>query len=71
VRGPFHFSFFIYIVDGIWILLVLYPDLDQILGFVERLFNDPYFRFAPHKIAKKFTIRRAERSNLLLLHLRN
>jgi hypothetical protein len=26
--------------------------LDQILGFIERLFNDPYFRFAPHKIAK-------------------
>jgi hypothetical protein len=24
--------------------------LDQILAFVERLFNDPYFRFAPHKI---------------------
>jgi hypothetical protein len=36
-----------------------------------RLFNDPYFRFAPHKIAKKFTIRRAGRPNLLLLHLRN
>jgi hypothetical protein len=31
--------------------------LDQIIGFVERLFNDPYFRFAAHKIAKKFTIR--------------
>jgi hypothetical protein len=26
--------------------------LDQILDFVERLFNGPYFRFAPHKIAK-------------------
>ena len=45
--------------------------LDQILGFVERLFNDPYFRFAAHKIAKKFTIRWAGRPNLLLLHLRN
>jgi hypothetical protein len=45
--------------------------LDQILDFVERLFNDPYFRFAPHKIAKKCTIRRAGRPNLLLLHLRN
>jgi hypothetical protein len=45
--------------------------LDQILDFVERLFNDPYFRFAPHKIAKKFTIRRTGRPNLLLLHLRN
>ena len=45
--------------------------LDQILGFVVRLFNDPYFRFAPHKIAKKFTIRQAGRPNLLLLHLRN
>jgi hypothetical protein len=45
--------------------------LDQILGFIERLFNDPYFRFAPHKIAKICTIRRAGRPNLLLLHLRN
>ncbi len=27
--------------------------LDQILGFVARLYNDPYFRFAQHKIAKK------------------
>jgi hypothetical protein len=45
--------------------------LDQILDFVERLFNDPYFRFAPHKIAKKCTIRRAGRPNLLLLHLCN
>jgi hypothetical protein len=45
--------------------------LDQILDFVERLFNDPYFRFAKHKIAKKCTIRRAGRPNLLLLHLRN
>jgi hypothetical protein len=45
--------------------------LDQILGFVARLFNDPYFRFAPHKIAKKVTIRRAGRPDLLLLHLRN
>jgi hypothetical protein len=31
--------------------------LDQILGLVARLFNDPYFRFAIHKIAKKVTIR--------------
>jgi hypothetical protein len=31
--------------------------LDQILGFVARLFNDPYFRLAPHKIVKKVTIR--------------
>ena len=31
--------------------------LDQIIGFVERLFNDPYLRFAAHKIWKKFTIR--------------
>jgi hypothetical protein len=36
-----------------------------------RLFNDPYFRFAPHKIAKKITIRRAGRPDLLLPHLRN
>jgi hypothetical protein len=45
--------------------------LDEILDFVERLFNDPYFRFAPHKIAEKCTIRRAGRPNLLHLHLRN
>jgi hypothetical protein len=45
--------------------------LDQILDFVEILFNDPYFRFAPHKIAKKCTIRQGGRPNLLLLHLRN
>jgi hypothetical protein len=44
--------------------------LDQILGFVARLFNDQYFRFATHKIAKKVTIRRAGRPDLLL-HLRN
>ncbi len=31
--------------------------LDQILGFVASLFNNPYFRFALHKIAKKVTIR--------------
>jgi hypothetical protein len=30
--------------------------LDQILGFVARLFNDPYFRFATHKIAKKLQL---------------
>ncbi len=35
--------------------------LDQILDFVARLFNDPYFRFAPHKIAKRVTIRQAGR----------
>jgi hypothetical protein len=45
--------------------------LDQILGFVVRLFNDPYLRFALHKIAKIFTIRRAGRPDLLLPHLRN
>jgi hypothetical protein len=45
--------------------------LGQILGFVARHFNDPYFRFAPHKKAKKFTIRRAGRPDLLFLHLRN
>jgi hypothetical protein len=44
--------------------------LDQILGFAARLFNDPYFRFAPHKIAKRVAIRRAGKPNLLL-HLRN
>ncbi len=49
----------------------LHHLLDQILGFVARLFNDPYFRFAPHKKAKKFTIMRAGRQDLLLLHLRN
>jgi hypothetical protein len=45
--------------------------LDQILGFVGRLYNDPYFRFAPHKIAKKVTSRRAGWPDLLLLHLRS
>ena len=45
--------------------------LDQILGFAARLFNDPYFRFAPHKIAKRVAIRLAGRPDLLLLHLRN
>ena len=45
--------------------------LDQILDFGEILFNDLYFRFVPHKIAKKCTIRQAGRPNLLLLHLRN
>jgi hypothetical protein len=45
--------------------------LDQILGFVARLFSDPYFRFAAHKIAKKVTSRRAGRPDLLLLHLHN
>ncbi len=44
--------------------------LDQILGFVARLFNDPYFRFAPHKIAK-VSIRLAGRPDLLLLHFHN
>jgi hypothetical protein len=41
--------------------------LDQILGFVD----DPYFRFAPHKMAKKFSIRRAGRPDLLILNLHN
>jgi hypothetical protein len=45
--------------------------LDHILGFVARLFNDPYFRFAKHKITKRVAIRRAGRPDLLLLHLRN
>jgi hypothetical protein len=45
--------------------------LDQILGFVAKLFNDPYFRFAKHKIAKRVTSRRVGRPDLLLLHLRN
>ncbi len=43
---------------------------DQILGFAARLFNDPYFRFSPHKIAKRVAIRLAGRPDLLL-HLRN
>jgi len=33
--------------------------LDQILDFVERLFNDPFLRFATHKIAKRVAIRQA------------
>jgi hypothetical protein len=45
----------------------LHHLLDQILGLVARLFNDPHFRFAPHTIAKKVTIRRAGRPDLLLL----
>ena len=45
--------------------------LDQILAFVARLFNDPYFRFAADKIEKKVKIRQVMRPNLLLLHLRN
>ncbi len=45
--------------------------LDQILGFIARLFNDPYLRFALHKIAKRVAIRLARRPDLLLLHLRN
>jgi hypothetical protein len=43
--------------------------LDQIFGFIARLFNDPNFRFAPHKIAKKVTIRQVGRPNVLPLHL--
>jgi hypothetical protein len=49
---------------------LLHP-LAQILGFVARLFNYPYFRFASHKIAKKVTIRLAGRPDLLLQHLCN
>jgi hypothetical protein len=45
--------------------------LDQILGFFARLFNDPYFRFATHKIVKKVPIGRAGRPDPLLLHLRS
>ena len=44
--------------------------LDQILAFVARLFNDPYFRFAPQEIAKRVAIRLAGMPDLLL-HLRN
>ena len=42
--------------------------LDQIFAFVARLFNDPYFRFAAHKIEKKVKIRQVMRPNLLLLY---
>jgi hypothetical protein len=45
--------------------------LDKILGFVARLFNDPYFRFATHKKVKRVTSRRAGRPDLLLLQLHN
>ncbi len=55
-------------VEGPHHLLYL---LDQILGFVAGLCNGPYFRFAAHKIAKRVVIRRAERPDLLLLHLCN
>jgi hypothetical protein len=45
--------------------------LDQILGFVARLCNDTWFKFALLNIAKRVTIRRAGRPDLLLLHLHN
>jgi hypothetical protein len=45
--------------------------LYKIVGFVSRLCNDPYFRFATHKKVKRVTIRRAGRPDLLLLHLHN
>jgi hypothetical protein len=45
--------------------------LDHILGFVAKLFSDSYFRFAPHKIAKKVTIRQVCRPNIFPLHLLN
>ncbi len=40
-------------VEGPHHLLYL---LDQILGIVARLCNDPYFRFAQHKMAKRFPL---------------
>ncbi len=46
--------------------------LDQILGFVARLFIGPQLRFAPLKkikISKRVAVRRAGRPDLLLLHL--
>ena len=43
----------------------------MILGFVTRLCNDPYLRFATHKKVKRVTIRRAGRPDLLLLNLLN
>jgi hypothetical protein len=54
-------------VEGPHHLLYL---LDQILGFAARLFNEPYFRFATHNIAKRVAIRQAGWPDLLLLHLR-
>jgi hypothetical protein len=54
-------------VEGPQHLLYL---VDQILNFVGRLYNEPYFRFAQHKIAKRVTVRQAGRPDLLL-HLRN
>ena len=44
--------------------------LDQIIGFVTKLFNDLLFRDATHKIVKRLAVRRARRTNLLLPHLR-
>ncbi len=41
---------------------------DKILVFVASLCNEPHFRFAPHKIAKRAAIRRAGRPDLLLLY---
>jgi hypothetical protein len=55
-------------VEGLQHLLHL---LVQILGFVATLFNDPYLRFAKHKIVKRVTSRRAGRPDFLLLPLRN
>ena len=40
--------------------------LDQIIGFVTKLFNDLLFRDATHKIVKRLAVRRARRTNLLL-----
>ncbi len=44
--------------------------LDQIIGFVTKLFNDLLFRDATNKIVRRLAVRRARRTNLLLPHLR-
>ncbi len=43
--------------------------LDQIIGFVTKLFNDQLFRDATHKIVKRLAVRRARRPDLLHPHL--
>ncbi len=55
VEGPHHLPYLLY----------------QILVFVMRPCNDPLFRFAPHKIAKRVVFRRAGRPDHLLQHLCN
>ncbi len=38
--------------------------LDQIIGFVAKLWNDLWFKDAPHKIVESVAVKRARRTNL-------